>query len=65
MKFLFVFQAFGDAYKLVEPTQKAGEVMAPYIMQNVCGEDLVLKLDNMFMVIYDLCLNCFTCFARL
>jgi len=55
MKFLFVFQAFGDAYKLVEPTQKAGEVMAPYIMQNVCGEDLVLKLDNMFMVIYDLC----------
>ncbi|KAL4216396.1 Vacuolar protein [Mactra antiquata] len=41
-------KAFGDAYQLVEPTQKAGEVMTPYIIKNVTGVDLMLKLDNAF-----------------
>ncbi|XP_060559281.1 intermembrane lipid transfer protein VPS13A-like [Ruditapes philippinarum] len=41
-------RAFGDAYALVEPTLKAGEVMTPYVIKNVTGEDLMLKLDNAF-----------------
>ncbi|XP_060571316.1 intermembrane lipid transfer protein VPS13A-like, partial [Ruditapes philippinarum] len=41
-------KAFGDAYALVEPTLKAGEVMTPYVIKNVTGEDLMLKLDNAF-----------------
>jgi hypothetical protein len=45
-----IFQAFGDAYALVEPTLKAGEVMTPYVIKNVTGEDLMLKLDNAFEV---------------
>ncbi|XP_053387649.1 intermembrane lipid transfer protein VPS13A-like isoform X4 [Mercenaria mercenaria] len=43
-------KAFGDAYALVEPTLKAGEVMTPYVIRNVTGEDLMLKLDNAFEI---------------
>ncbi|KAH3865966.1 hypothetical protein DPMN_029014 [Dreissena polymorpha] len=43
-------KAFGDAYSLVEPTLKAGEVLDPYVIQNETGEDIVLKLDNTFVM---------------
>ena len=43
-------QAFGDAYNLVQPTLKAGEVLDPYVIRNESGEDLILKLDNDFEV---------------
>ncbi|XP_052264161.1 intermembrane lipid transfer protein VPS13A-like [Dreissena polymorpha] len=43
-------KAFGDAYALVEPTLKAGEVLDPYVIQNETGEDIVLKLDNTFVM---------------
>ena len=49
LMFLFV-QAFGEAYQLVEPTQKAGELMAPYMIYNTTGLDLTLKLDSAFEV---------------
>ncbi|XP_052785478.1 intermembrane lipid transfer protein VPS13A-like [Mya arenaria] len=41
-------KAFGDAYQLVEPTLRAGEVLDPFIIRNETGEDLMLKLDNTF-----------------
>ena len=48
---LFPFlQAFGDAYQLVPPSQKAGEVIAPYMVYNTTGLDLTLKLDSAFEV---------------
>lgn len=43
-------QAFNDAYNLVEPTIKPGEVMSPYLIQNDTGLDLTIKLDNEFQV---------------
>ncbi|XP_064596162.1 intermembrane lipid transfer protein VPS13C-like isoform X2 [Liolophura sinensis] len=41
-------KAFNDAYNLVEPTVKPGEVMSPYLIQNDTGLDLTIKLDNEF-----------------
>ncbi|GAB1605843.1 Hypothetical predicted protein [Argonauta hians] len=41
-------KAFGDAYKLVEPSATTSETLAPYIIENSTGLDLLIKLDNMF-----------------
>ncbi|XP_036365427.1 vacuolar protein sorting-associated protein 13A [Octopus sinensis] len=41
-------KAFGDAYKLVEPSATTSETLAPYIIENRTGLDLLLKLDNTF-----------------
>ena len=46
----FPLQAFGDAYRLVEPSAKIHEVLAPYIIENQTGLELLLKLDNIFQV---------------
>lgn len=43
-------KAFGDAYRLVEPTAKINEVLAPYIIENQTGLELLLKLDNVFQM---------------
>lgn len=43
-------KAFGDAYRLVEPTAKIHEVLAPYIIENQTGLELLLKLDNVFQM---------------
>ena len=50
LSMFFHSQAFGDAYNLVQPTLKAGEVLDPYVIRNESGEDLILKLDNDFEV---------------
>ena len=41
-------KAFGDAYMLVEPSEKAGEVISPFCIQNHTGLEIVMKLDNSF-----------------
>ncbi|CAH1789713.1 unnamed protein product [Owenia fusiformis] len=41
-------KAFGDAYNLVEPSVKAGEVTAPYLLKNDTGMALTCKLDETF-----------------
>jgi hypothetical protein len=46
----YILQAFGDAYMLVEPLEKAGEVISPFCIQNHTGLDIVMKLDNSFEV---------------
>lgn len=46
----YILQAFGEAYQLVEPSQKAGELVAPYMIYNTTGLDLTLKLDSAFEV---------------
>ena len=45
-----MFQAFGDAYNLVEPSEKAGEIIAPFCIQNHTGLEILMKLDNSFEV---------------
>ncbi|XP_060080495.1 intermembrane lipid transfer protein VPS13A-like [Ylistrum balloti] len=41
-------KSFGEAYQLVEPTEKAGVVMSPYVIKNNTGIPMVMKLDNSF-----------------
>ncbi|ELU14385.1 hypothetical protein CAPTEDRAFT_224867 [Capitella teleta] len=41
-------QSFNDAYMLVEPMEKPGEVIAPYKVQNDSGLYIKLKLDESF-----------------
>lgn len=43
-------QAFNDAYMLVEPMEKPGEVIAPYVVKNDTGLFIKLKLDETFKV---------------
>jgi hypothetical protein len=35
---------------LVEPSEKAGEVISPFCIQNHTGLEIVMKLDNSFEV---------------
>ncbi|CAG2221758.1 VPS13A_C [Mytilus edulis] len=41
-------KSFGDAYMLVEPSEKAGEIISPFCVQNQTGLEIVMKLDNSF-----------------
>ncbi|XP_021375808.1 vacuolar protein sorting-associated protein 13A-like isoform X2 [Mizuhopecten yessoensis] len=41
-------KSFGEAYQLVEPTEKAGVIMSPYVIKNKTGIPMVMKLDNSF-----------------
>ncbi|KAK3093140.1 hypothetical protein FSP39_011676 [Pinctada imbricata] len=43
-------KAFGEAYNLVEPREKAGAVLAPYVIQNHTGLEILMKLDNTFQM---------------
>ncbi|XP_052084958.1 intermembrane lipid transfer protein VPS13A-like isoform X11 [Mytilus californianus] len=41
-------KSFGDAYRLVEPSEKAGEIISPFCVQNLTGIEIIMKLDNSF-----------------
>jgi len=41
-----LLSAFGDAYKLVQPSVKAGELLAPYTLRNDTGTNVAVKIDK-------------------
>ena len=43
-------KAFGDAYKLVQPSTKAGEIYAPYTIRNDTGTLLAVTFDKTLQV---------------
>ena len=47
-----LFQAFGDAYYLVDIEDKAGELESPYVMKNDTGSNIKVRLDEAFRVSY-------------
>ena len=48
--YVYWFQSFGDAYKLVEVTDKPGDTQAPYIVKNESGTDITVRPDESFKV---------------
>ena len=47
---LLLFQAFNDAYNLVEQAESAGESSEPFKFKNETGQMVTLKLDTTFEV---------------
>ena len=47
-----MFQAFGDAYYLVDIEDKTEELESPYVMKNDTGSNIKVKLDEAFRVSY-------------
>ncbi len=41
-----MFQAFSDAYNLLEMSEQTSEISAPYVIQNDSGLVITLKLDE-------------------
>jgi hypothetical protein len=46
----FSFQAFSDAYNLVEPPSKGEDYSTPYVLRNHSGMPVTVKLDERFQV---------------
>ena len=45
-----MFQAFGEAYNLVEMPEKVEEPAAPYLVKNDTGTDITVRPDGTFKV---------------
>lgn len=43
-------KSFGDAYKLVQPSTKAGAIQAPYAIRNDTGTLVSVKIDRQLEV---------------
>lgn len=43
-------KAFGDAYKLVQPSAKAGDIQAPYAVKNDTGSLIAITIDKHLQV---------------
>jgi hypothetical protein len=47
-----VWQAFGDAFNLVDMTDSKEDQRGPYMIRNILGTDITVDLNNYFTVIF-------------